>query len=231
MRPCSCSGISFCVSPYSRNKTGLAGSTRDSLPGAVDPWMWPKERTVVRCTWCQGAAWAAGAGPPQHRQRLPFPARCPGAGHCPAEATASATGDGSGPESVGSTVGVRVTQEPAPSRTGDTAVSGTRFPCPGRGVRGWGWQGQPGAQPCRAWGPGPRHRGGREGQGQAAQGTRGTLVHPSGSHQNFCRCQQRGCKQPILQLCSAFIARTHSLEQSVSTCYFLQVFIQIVIGF
>lgn len=139
MRPFSRSRIIFYVSPYSRHKTGLAGGTEDSLPSTVDPWMWPKEWTVVCCTWCQGAAWAARAGA-RHRQHMSLPAQCSAVGHRTRVSQAHSV--------VCSTVGVGVTQQPTLSRAGAWLWVGHCFACPVRGCRQWSWHGQPAAQPC-----------------------------------------------------------------------------------
>lgn len=92
----------------------------------------------------------------------------------------------------------------------------TLLPCP---VRGWSWQGQPAAQPCRGEGL-AQAQGGQEGQGQAAQGP-GDLGALCRFWSELLLVSQRGCKQPISQLCSAFIARIHSSEQYQ---YFFSIF-------
>lgn len=227
MMPSSCSGIGFYVSLYWRDKTGLAGGTEDSLPGAVDVGIWPKEWSVVCCPSCQGAAWAAGAGVRhlQHGQLVSLPAQCSAlAAPCPAEATARATGHrwSQAQSLVSSTVGVSVTQEPAQSRTGawlgvGHSASPDQWGGAGDGAGRASLQHRPAGLRAQAQGW-PRVTG------PGCPGHLGVLVHPAGSDQNFCRVR----KQPILLRCSAFIART---QNNVNTCCFLQVFIQIVIGF
>lgn len=186
MRPFSRSRISFCVSPYSRHKTGLAGGTEDSLPSTVDPWMWPKEWTVVCCTWCQGAAWAARAGA-RHRQHMSLPAQCSAVGHRTRVSQAHSV--------VCSTVGVGVTQQPTLSRAGAWLWVGHCFACPVRGCRQWSWHGQPAAWPCRGE---AQAQGWPRGTGPGCPGYLGDLGAP-------CRLwsvlmvTECGCKQPIWQ--------------------------------
>lgn len=170
MMPCLCSGIRFHVSPYSRHRAGLAGGTEDSLPGAAYPWRWPKEWRVVCCTWCQGAAGAAGAGAQQHRQHRAqgsaVSCSLPSRGHCPGHRAQLAS-----QTQASSTAGVCVTPGPVLSCTGDVALGGTLcFPCPARGFRASLQHSPAEVRACT------RHRGGQEGQGQAAQGTCRVLV-------------------------------------------------------